>query len=134
MKFFIKKLMIFVTTGGLFIPLFASASELRSELNCDQVIHVDCGKTPSVTMVEGQKLWVVFEQQEHIYFTTSHDLGKSYIPATVVNEIPEKIYTNGENRPKVARGNQGEIYVSWTKKTEGRYTGEIRFSLSLIHI
>lgn len=31
----------------------------------------------------------------------------------------------------MAVGKKGEIYISWTKKTKGRYFGEIRFSRSL---
>ncbi len=41
------------------------------------------------------------------------------------------IYDDGENRPKIALGKNNEIYVSWTHKTSGRYTGEVRFARSL---
>lgn len=74
---------------------------------------------------------MVFEQGGRVYFSISKDLGATYSPAVAVNDQPGKIYAKGENRPKIAIGQQGEIYVSWTKKTEGMYTGDIRFSRSL---
>jgi len=138
MNSFFKQLVNALVTGVFLIPLFVhSEQEQRwtqpelQQLNCDDTVHVNCGNTPSTFIGEEQKLWVVFEQHGHVYFTLSNDLGITYSPPVVVNEQPEKIYTNGENRPKIAKGKQGEIYISWAKKTEGMYTGEIRFSRSL---
>ena len=90
-----------------------------------------CGRVPTVTFGDDGRLYVVFSQNGHIYFTQSSDLGKSFAPATVVNRVPELIYDDGENRPKIVLGDNREVYVSWTHKTGGRYTGDVRFSRSL---
>lgn len=49
-----------------------------------------------------------------------------------MNRSPELVYAKGENRPKLAFGSKGEIYISWTQKlTEKRFSGHIRFARSL---
>jgi hypothetical protein len=45
-----------------------------------------------------------------------------------VNPVPEKIEAHGEARPKIAVGPGGDVYVSYTRKGEAPYTGDIRFS------
>lgn len=44
---------------------------------------------------------------------------------------PEPISADGENRPKLAFGTKGEIYVAYTKPLSKAYTGEIRFARSV---
>ena len=44
--------------------------------------------------------------------------------------LQKRFYTNGENRPKIALDNNGNIFISWTQKTPGRFSGDIRFSRS----
>ncbi len=103
--------------------------------DCNQAttpkISIHCGKTPSVIFDKNDRLWAVFEQNQFIYLTYSDDFGKSYSPPVTVNSVAEKIYADGENRPKIAVGHNAEIYISWSKKTEGKYTGDIRFSRSV---
>lgn len=108
-----------------------SAESTKNDCQPSREIVVHCGKTPSSTFGSDGNLWVVFEHQQHLYVSFSPDLGKSYSAARKVNSVPESIYTNGENRPKIAFGKNQEIYLSWTQKTEGRFTGDIRFSRSL---
>lgn len=92
---------------------------------------VHCGMTPT-GLFDGQgRFWVVFVSGEYLYLSHSEDEGKSYNPAVKINKEAESIYSDGENRPKLAFGLHGEIYVSWTQKTNGRFTGDIRFSRSL---
>lgn len=126
MKQFISLFSI-IALGACFLPLHSQSAEQ----NCELVVHVDCGSTPSALMVDEGQIWVVFAQNDQVYFTITNDFGTSYKQPVAVNNVPEAIYTNGENRPKVAMGHAGELYVSWTHKTEGRYTGDIRFSRSL---
>lgn len=91
----------------------------------------DCGLTPNSTFDAQGRLWTAFVQHGHVYVTRSDNGGKDYTTAVAVNSTPESVYTNGENRPKLAFGTEGEIYVSWTHKTPGMFTGDIRFSRSL---
>jgi hypothetical protein len=51
-------------------------------------------------------------------------------PLTVTAR-PEPVSDDGENRPKLAFGPKGEMYVTWTSPTSAKYTGDIRFARSL---
>ncbi|MGK0441741.1 MAG: hypothetical protein ACJA0N_001542 [Pseudohongiellaceae bacterium] len=106
------------------------------KINCETNIHVNCGNTPNAIFMDNDQsinphLLVVFTQNDHVFFTVSNDKGRNYITPIAVNQTPEAIYSNGENRPKIAAGTKGEIYISWTHKTNGLYAGDIRFSRSL---
>ncbi len=92
---------------------------------------VHCGRTPTAAFGPNGNLYVVFSQHGHIYLTISSDAGKSYQLTSVVNRIPELIYDDGENRPKIVPGKHNEVFVSWTHKTAGRYSGQVRFARSL---
>jgi len=49
----------------------------------------------------------------------------------LVNPVREDAEHNGENRPKIIVDGDSTVFVSWTKKTSPRFTGEIRFSRSI---
>ncbi len=106
------------------------APQVAKQTQCTEV-SVHCGSAPNVRFDGQGRLWAVFAQSDRVYVTASDDSGASYSTAVRVNAEPETIETNGENRPKIAFGDGGEIYVSWTRKLEGRFNGEIRFSRSL---
>lgn len=107
---------------GSLLPACQGASALPSP---------DCGETPSPAFDSKGRLWVAFVEHGHVYVTHSTDTGRSFLPPRVVNPVPEPIYSDGENRPKIALGTKGGLYLSWTKKIEGQYAGDIRFSRSL---
>lgn len=111
----------------------ASAAEIRpaAEAGDCSESSLHCGATPSLRFDESGRLWAAFEQAGTVYVTTSDDLGETFRPAVPVNGEPERIETNGENRPKIGLGPDGQIYLSWTMKVEGRFKGDIRFSRSL---
>ena len=90
-----------------------------------------CGRVPTAVFGKDGKLYVVFSQNGHIYLTISVDQGETFRSPTAVNSIPELIYDDGENRPKIVLGKSSEIFVSWTHKTPGKYSGNVRFSRSL---
>ena len=96
-----------------------------------KTIAIHCGKTPSIVSDDQGQLWVVFEQSGHLYLVSSTDTGKTYSVAKKINAKPESIYTNGENRPKIAFGKKGELFISWTQKIKGMFAGNIRFSRSV---
>lgn len=113
------------------VLLLLPVAVLSQTQNCAETASLTCGKTPSAAFDHRGKLWVAFEQQERIYVTSSDDLGLSFSQAVAVNTVAEPIYARGENRPKLAHGSNGELFVSWTRKLSGRFSGEIRFSRSL---
>ncbi len=89
-----------------------------------------CGRVPTAVFGRNGILYVVFSQHGHIYLTTSSDRGKAYRAPTAVNRVPEMIYDDGENRPKITLGKNDEVFVSWTHKTTGRFSGNVRFARS----
>lgn len=110
----------------------ASSGSLMSECQGEKVLpSPNCGRTPTPAFAKEGRLWLAFSQNGHIYLTHSDDFGKSFSPSIAVNRTPEEIYDGGENRPKVALGPKGELYISWTQKTPGRFSGNIRFARTL---
>ncbi|MBT7372173.1 MAG: exo-alpha-sialidase [Gammaproteobacteria bacterium] len=110
-----------------------ASSPVDSQLICaeDGEVNVHCGRTPTPIVDPRGQLLIVFVQGEHVYLTTSNDFGHSFSSPVQVNSQLEKIYANGENRPKIALGTNGEIFISWSKVTKGRFNGDIRFTRSL---
>ncbi|MGK0297346.1 MAG: hypothetical protein ACI9XC_000949 [Gammaproteobacteria bacterium] len=100
---------------------------------CDftPAVSVHCGRTPTTAMDSNGRMWAAYVTGEFVYVVNSDDLGVHYSDPVKVNSRPEEIYTNGENRAKIAFGRNGEIYVSWTVVRDGPFYGDIRFSRSL---
>lgn len=76
-------------------------------------------------------LWLVRAENGHVLVSRSSDRGKTFGPAVQVNPEPEIIAADGENRPKLAFGLKGEIYVSWTRSLDKPFSGHVRFARSL---
>lgn len=76
------------------------------------------------------RLWLARVQGGHVLVSRSDDLGKTFGKPVVVNPVAEKIYASGENRPEIAVGPQGQIYVTWTAQPNPQWTGYIRFARS----
>ncbi|EIL95820.1 sialidase family protein [Rhodanobacter sp. 115] len=77
------------------------------------------------------RLWVVDAADGHIRVRHSDDFGKTLSPLVIVNPVAERIYDEGENRPKIAFGPKGELYVSWSQPRAKPWTGYVRFSRSM---
>lgn len=77
------------------------------------------------------RLWVVDALDGHVRLRHSDDLGRTLSPPQPVNASPEPIYAEGENRPKLAIGPHGELYVSWSQPRAKPWTGYVRFARSL---
>jgi hypothetical protein len=92
---------------------------------------VHCGRTPTAVFGGDGKLWIAFEFGGRVYVSTAEEGLDTFAPPVTVNEDAEEIDINGENRPKIAIGPDGEVFVSWTRKLPGGFNGEIRFSRSL---
>lgn len=95
------------------------------------VPSADCAKAPMPIFSADGDLWLSFVSHGHVYVTRSKNLGADFSTPVAVNRVPEQIYADKENRPKLAFGHDGEIYVSWTRKRKAKYSGEVRFSRSL---
>lgn len=77
------------------------------------------------------RLWLVTATADHVLLRHSDDLGQTLSSPLRINADAEPVSANGENRPKIALGPDGEIYVSWTGPLAKPYTGRIRFAHSL---
>jgi hypothetical protein len=77
------------------------------------------------------RLWLATVRNGHIALSHSDNQGKNFSNEARVNPDPEFIAADGENRPKIAFGARGEVYVSWTQSLETPFSGNIRFSRSL---
>lgn len=75
--------------------------------------------------------WAAHKDGRHVVVSRSDDLGRSWSKPVRVTTDTEGTDTGGDARPKVAIGNQGEVYVTWTRPLRKPYTGEIRFSRSV---
>ncbi|ODS53961.1 MAG: hypothetical protein ABS36_12220 [Acidobacteria bacterium SCN 69-37] len=76
-------------------------------------------------------LYAVEASGSQVLLRTSSDKGRSFSDPVAVTPQPEALDANGEARPKVVIGRNGEVLVSWTRKGEALYTGDIRFARSI---
>ena len=76
-------------------------------------------------------LWLASVKGGRVLVSYSGDKGKSFSEPVPVNPEPEHIAADGENRPKLAFGPKGEVYVSWTRSLEAPFSGHARFARSL---
>lgn len=98
-------------------------------------MHMDMPKGPELgasAAFDGHgRLWLVDAADGHVRLRHSDDLGKTLSAPVEVNAIAEPIYAEGENRPKLAFGTHGELYVSWSQPRAKPWTGFVRFARSL---
>lgn len=81
------------------------------------------------------RIWTVHKQTEQggqfLALQSSDDGGATWSAPKRIQDKPEPISSEGENRPKLARGAKGELYISYTSPLAKPHTGEIRFVRSL---
>jgi hypothetical protein len=86
--------------------------------------------------VDGKgRLWVAYARPAgnagQVVLQRSDDDGATWQSPVRVNAAVEPVAAEGENRPKLAFGPGGEMYVTWTSPTSAKFTGDIRFARSL---
>ncbi len=99
-------------------------------MDSSQPASLRCAQAPSAVFDQNNRLWLSWVVAGHVYVNYSDDFGKTFSSPVAVNRKPEAISARGENRPKIVVGKKNDIYVSWTKPLEKRFTGHIRFSHS----
>ena len=85
----------------------------------------------SATFDSHGRLWLVDAADGHVRLRHSDDDGRTLIAPVEVNATAERIYAEGENRPKIAFGPHDAIYVSWSQPRAQPWTGFVRFARSL---
>ena len=84
------------------------------------------------TLFDGQgRLWRAEADGGRVMVSRSDDNGHTFRTPVAVNPQPEKVGGEGELRPKIAFGKNGEIYITWTQALDKPYAGHIKFSRSL---
>jgi hypothetical protein len=86
---------------------------------------------PTAAFAADGTLWLAWVDAFRVFVSSSKDLGKTFSSPIGVSPVGEAIDANGEARPKIAVGPKGEIYVSYTRKGQRPFTGDIRFSRRL---
>ncbi len=96
----------------------------------ETVASLNCALAPTGAFDEQGRLWLAWAFGGHVYVHRSDDRGETFTPPVPVNRIPERVAADGENRPKIAVGPEGTVYVSWVKRLAKPYTGDVRFARS----
>lgn len=88
---------------------------------------------PTVAGVFGLdgRLWLAWPNDGHVFVNSTADAGETFSSPVKINQQPQSIDNNGENRPKLAIGPQGDIYLTYTIHAKQKYTGDVFFSRSL---
>ena len=76
-------------------------------------------------------LWRASVKDNFVVADVSRDLGKSFSKSIQINLQPQKIGADGEARPKIAIGPEGNIYLTWTEALKKPFSGYIWFARSI---
>lgn len=79
----------------------------------------------------GGRLWLATASGGHVRLQHSDDFGKTFSAPVVVNAVAEEISASGENRPVVALGTDGQVYVAWDHPLETKWASDVRFARSV---
>lgn len=130
-----KTLLAILLTASAVNCHAAMSHDKKPEVNAacadiSQPASLRCAQAPSAVFDDNNRLWLAWAVSGHVYVNYSDDLGKTFSTPVAVNSKPEAISARGENRPKIVVGTKNDVYVSWTKPLEKKFTGHIRFSHS----
>jgi hypothetical protein len=119
-------LCLFLLDGA---PLSASAHDGHMAHGSGKAARAELG-TSAAFDAQG-RLWVASKETtkegQYVVLQMSADMGKTWSAPQRIQREPEPVSAEGENRPKIAFGKRGELYVTYTKPLAKPYTGEIRF-------
>ena len=104
-----------------------------------QAHHKGAEKPPElgtgVALDANGHFWIVSKEgagpAQFLVLQESADGGRTWSVPKRIMQQPEAIAADGENRPKLAFGAKGELYVTYTRPLARPYTGEIRFLRSV---
>lgn len=113
-----------------FIAALASLGLWAGAAHAAHGQHTNAGLGASAAFDTKGILWAAYRDEKHVVVRQSSDAGQTWSDPVRINTVPEAIAAEGEARPKIATGPDGEVYVTWTKPLSKPYTGEIRFARS----
>ena len=85
----------------------------------------------SVAFDASGRLWRAGVQEGFVVVDSSADNGKSFSKPLKINAQAQKIGADGEARPKIVVGPEGNIYVTWTEGLKAPFSGYIWFARSI---
>jgi hypothetical protein len=123
----------------LCLMVFTAAMAEAADQHVHQQSPGPSGKPPELGMSaaidKDGRLWAVTKEvvdgNQFVVLQSSTDLGKTWSPGKKIQQAPEPVAANGQAYPKIAFGNQGEIYIAYTKPIARPHIGDIRFVRSL---
>ncbi|MCJ8272836.1 MAG: exo-alpha-sialidase, partial [Psychrosphaera sp.] len=130
-----KKLIVFLTLVSLTLVLLSGKSNAHekhphNEKTSCAAVDVTCAKTVTSAFAPDGTLWRLWSGEQQMFYSVSGDKGKHFGEPVKVDIKPEKISSRGENRPKLGFDSQNNVYLSWAKPLEKRFTAEVRFTYS----
>ncbi|GAB3543621.1 sialidase family protein [Noviherbaspirillum agri] len=134
MKFLHRTVALCLVMLGLFV--FSTAAQdthAHAQQKSPKPARSELG-TSAAADAQGN-LWVVSKEiagdAQYVVLQVSPDLGRTWSAPRRIQNEPEAISADGENRPKIAFGTRGEIYITYTRPLARPYSGEIRFMRSI---
>ena len=85
----------------------------------------------SVAFDANGNLWRVRAKDDFILVDVSRDLGKNFAKPIAINPSAQKIAADGEARPQIAIGTEGNIYLTWTQDLKTPSSDNVWFVRSI---
>ena len=85
----------------------------------------------SVAFDSSGNLWKASSNGDFVQVESSRDLGKHFSKAISINQTAQKIVADGEARPKIAIGPDGNIYLTWTQSLAKPFSAYVWFARSI---
>ncbi|MBE9515989.1 MAG: exo-alpha-sialidase [Proteobacteria bacterium] len=126
---------ILIVVLALLQPCFAGSDHKKhgslKRQQAWQKVLARPSRAVTVAVDDSGTLWRIRVLQGQMLLGRSKDQGSSFVDEIKVNQKSEAVAANGENRPKLAFGPKGEIFISWTRLGSVPFSGDIRFSRSV---
>ena len=114
-----------------FLVLLVMFFALISNAHEDHTKHQKSNLGVSVAFDNAGNMWRASVHEGFVQVDKSSDLGKTFATPIKVNLKGQKIGADGEARPKIAVGLEGNIYVTWTEALKTPFAGYIWFARSI---
>jgi len=119
-----KKIFFLALSALVCLTLSAQAHEEHTQ-------HQSSNLAVSVAFDADGNLWRVRAKDDFVLVDMSRDLGKRFTKPMAINVIAQKIAADGEARPKIAIGPEGNIYLTWTEALKTPFSGYVWFVRSI---
>jgi len=93
--------------------------------------HQSSNLAVSIAFDAKGNLWRVRAKDDFLLVDVSRDFGKSFAKPITINPSAQKIAADGEARPQIAIGNEGNIYLTWTEALKTPFSYYVWFARSI---